>query len=443
MIVDRIMHISLKHMFFMTVVLAAVMIFIFIEKYLYLRKLRNLELVVERPAKDVNCTKILAGDPNEVRKASLKGITVEFKRRPRLTAESYVNMTEDCAAFVRDRKYFTGSLSREEAEFPIAYSIVVHHKIEMFERLLRAIYAPQNLYCVHVDRKADPMFSLAVMGIVSCFDNVFVATRLESVVYASWSRVQADLNCLQDLYGLSVDWKYVINLCGTDFPLKTNLEMVRQLKALGGRNSLETEHPSTSKMARWRKRHVVVEGMVVNTGQDKEPPPIRIPVFSGSAYFIVTRSYVSYILYDKTVREFMEWSKETYSPDEHLWATLQRLPGVPGAVPSVYKYDTSDMQAITRFVKWQYYEGDMDDGALYPPCSGVHVRSVCVFGSGDLNWILKNSHHLFANKFDEEQDVFAVQCLDEYLRHKSLVHDREPYVHKHLTRFINGHKFEI
>ena len=47
-------------------------------------------------------------------------------------------------------------------------------------------------------------------------------------------------------------WKYVLNLCGQDFPLKTNLEIVRSLKALRGYNNLETvAMPSHKKKKRY------------------------------------------------------------------------------------------------------------------------------------------------------------------------------------------------
>lgn len=101
----------------------------------------------------------------------------------------------------------------------IGISIVVHHK-EMLDRLLRAIYIPQNFYCIHVDRKSEKSFLAAAVGIASCFSNVFVASQLESVVYASWSRVQEGLNCMQDLYRLNAGWKYLINLCVWIFLLK-------------------------------------------------------------------------------------------------------------------------------------------------------------------------------------------------------------------------------
>lgn len=380
---------------------------------------RHLELVGENPSNNINCTKILQGDANEIQKVKLEMLTVKFRKRPRWTPSDYINMTSDCPSFIKMRKYIVEPLSKEEESFPIAYSIVVHHKIEMLDRLLRAIYMPQNFYCIHVDKKSEDSFIAAVMGIASCFSNVFVASQLENVIYASWSRVQADLNCMKDLYRMSANWKYLINLCGLDFPIKTNLEIVRKLKSFMGENNLETEKMPSNKEERWKKHHVVINGKLTNTGTVKGHPPLKTPLFSGSAYFVVSREYVRYVLENENIQKFMEWAQDTYSPDEYLWATIQRIPEVPGSLSLSHKYDLSDMRSVARFVKWQYFEGDIAQGAPYPPCNGVHVRSVCVFGAGDLNWILRK-HHFFANKFDLDVDLFAIQCLDEHLRHKAL-----------------------
>ncbi|XP_053264197.1 beta-1,3-galactosyl-O-glycosyl-glycoprotein beta-1,6-N-acetylglucosaminyltransferase [Podarcis raffonei] len=384
----------------------------------------RLELTDEYPNSNINCSKILQGDPEEIQKVKLELLTVSFKKSLKLTPNDYINMTTDCNSFIKRRKYIMQPLSKEEAEFPIAYSIVIYHKINMFDRLLRSIYAPQNYYCVHVDKKSPESFLAAVKGIASCFDNVFVASQLESVVYASWSRVQADLNCMKDLYRRSASWKYLINLCGMDFPIKTNQEIVEKLKALKGENSLETEKMPSNKETRWKKHYEVVDGKVKNMGIDKQRPPLNTPIFSGSAYFVVSRRFVEYVLENNKILTFIEWAKDTYSPDEYLWATIQRIPEVPGAVSASDKYDVSDMNALARFVKWHYFEGDVSRGAPYPPCNGIHIRSVCVFGVGDLNWMLRK-HHFFANKFDTDFDPFAVHCLEEYLRDKAL------YQHSH------------
>lgn len=129
--------------------------------------------------------------------------------------------------------------------------------MQNFERLLRAIYAPQNLYCVHVDKKSKASVFSAIKAITSCLPNVFLVSQAVGVVYAGWSRVQADLNCMADLYNANTEWKYFINLCGQDFPLKTNLEIVRMLRLLNGGNSLESEKMPSEK--EWRVKNAYKE----------------------------------------------------------------------------------------------------------------------------------------------------------------------------------------
>lgn len=155
--------------------------------------------------------------------------------------------------------------------------------MQSFERLLRAIYAPQNIYCVHVDKKSEASVVSAIRSITSCFSNVFIVSEAVSVVYASWSRVQADLNCMADLYSASTKWKYFINLCGQDFPLKTNLEIVRMLRALKGGNSLESEKLPPEKQWRVAKVHEIVDGKV------------KVKLLTFHNFYYVLCGYVQYV----------------------------------------------------------------------------------------------------------------------------------------------------
>ncbi|XP_067090512.1 beta-1,3-galactosyl-O-glycosyl-glycoprotein beta-1,6-N-acetylglucosaminyltransferase 3 [Osmerus mordax] len=364
------------------------------------------------------CSAIISGDIEGLGKGNLSRLLTS-RRKSRLHSEEfYLNVTQDCKAYVKDRGFLTTPLSEEERDFPIAYSMVIHEKIEMFERLLRAVYTPQNVYCVHVDQKSSKEFMNAVKAIISCFPNVFVASTLESVVYASWSRVQADLNCMKDLLNSTVKWRYLLNTCGTDFPIKTNAEMVQALKLLNGKNSMESEATNDYKKGRWQFHHNVTN-TVIWTSVKKSPPPISTPMFTGNAYFVVTRDFVQHVMESKEVHNLLEWEKDTYSPDEHLWATLQRMPSVPGSKPANEKYHESDMISIARLVKWSYIAGDVKSGAPYPPCTGTYRRAVCVYGVGDLQWLLQQ-HHLIANKFDPEVDDVTIRCLESVLRHKAM-----------------------
>lgn len=286
--------------------------------------------------------------------------------------------------------------------------------MKTFERLLRAIYAPQNVYCVHVDAKAPPSVVAAIAGITGCFPNVFLVSHAVKVVYAGWSRVQADLNCMADLLNVSahVPWRYLINLCGQDFPTKTNLEMVRCLRAMNGSNSIESA-PIGGKRWRVRSVYAVVDGQLKSMWRIKGPAPLQLPVMTGSTYIIASRGYIHSALTDPRVRELAEWAKDTYSPDEMLWATVQRMADIPGSTSLDHTQDAGMSETVARLVMWQGTDSQVQ-------CHGHFVRAVCVFGVGDLPWIVQH-HHLFANKFDVDADSVAVHCLEEYLRDKRQV----------------------
>ncbi|XP_044000807.1 beta-1,3-galactosyl-O-glycosyl-glycoprotein beta-1,6-N-acetylglucosaminyltransferase 4-like [Gambusia affinis] len=361
----------------------------------------------------INCKAIYDMDPVEVGKSLIirRKTVVEDKD------ERLINFTGNCPVFTKIRGYDDLCVSEEEKDFPIAYSLVVHKNAWMVERLLRAVYSPNNIYCIHYDQKSSAQFVAAMEGLARCLPNVFISSKLESVFYASISRLKADLNCLSDLLTSEVKWKYVINLCGQDFPLKSNIELVSELRRLNGSSMLETSRPSESKKQRFLYHYELQDAnfeykkLPIKTQQAKTLPPHNIEMFIGNAYFVLSWKFVQFINSSPVVRDFLAWSEDTYSPDEHFWATLVRLPGIPGEVPRS-QADITDLMSKTRLVKWHYLEDN-----LYPPCSGQHVRSVCIFGAAELRWLL-NYGHWFANKFDPKVDPVLLQCLEEKLEEK-------------------------
>lgn len=53
--------------------------------------------------------------------------------------------------------------------------------------------------------------------------------------------------------------------------------------------------PFNKKKKKWKKRYVVVNGKLTNTGIVEMHPPLETPLVSGSAYFVVGREYVGYV----------------------------------------------------------------------------------------------------------------------------------------------------
>lgn len=362
---------------------------------------------------NVNCSAIYEMDPMEVRKSLV------IRRNTFLedTDQSLVELTSNCSLFLQARGYDKMCYSEEEKHFPLAFSLVVHKSAWLVERLIRVLYSPSNVYCIHYDQKSPPQFISAMEGLAHCLPNVFIASKIESVFYASFSRLKADLNCLSDLLSSEVKWKYVINLCGQDFPLRSNIELVSELRKLHGANMVETCRPTELKKERFTFRHELqdvnheYQKLPVKTEQLKTPPPHGIEMFTGNAYFVLSREFVVHVNSSYVVKDFLAWSEDTYSPDEHFWATLVRLPGVPGEVPRS-QHDVTDGMSKTRLVKWEYQEE-----YRYPPCSGKHVRSVCIYGAAELRWLL-NYGHWFANKVDPKVDPVLIQCLEEKLEER-------------------------
>ncbi|XP_009929927.2 N-acetyllactosaminide beta-1,6-N-acetylglucosaminyl-transferase [Opisthocomus hoazin] len=304
-------------------------------------------------------------------------------------------------------RYITRALSAGEAAFPVAYIMTLHKEFETFERLFRAVYMPQNVYCIHVDAKAPAPFRQAVRRLVGCFPNAFLASQAERVVYGGASRLRADLHCMRDLLASAVPWRYLLNACGQDFPLKTNLEIVRLLKGLRGKNVtpgvLQPPHISARTRYVHREQLYSFFSFMLWTFVRKAPPPHNITLYFGSAYVAVTRPFVEFVMRDQRAIDLLTWSEDTYSPDEHFWVTLNRIPGVPGSMPN------ASWEGDLRAVKWI----DMEE--THGGCHGHYVRGICVYGTGDLKWLF-NSTCMFANKFELKTYPLTVECLE--LRHR-------------------------
>jgi len=184
----------------------------------------------------VNCAALFTGSIHEIIQAH---VHQEKWPKQRISDEVYVNAAADCTEYISQRRFTMQPLSSEEADFPLAFSIVMFRDVELFERLLRAIYRPQNFYCIHVDKKSRSSVHRAVAAIASCFSNVFIAPRMVSVYWGTYTVLEAELICMEALLSFSRKWRYFINLTGQEFPLKTNWDIVKILKVLRGANNIE------------------------------------------------------------------------------------------------------------------------------------------------------------------------------------------------------------
>ncbi|XP_029287966.1 beta-1,3-galactosyl-O-glycosyl-glycoprotein beta-1,6-N-acetylglucosaminyltransferase 7 [Cottoperca gobio] len=338
---------------------------------------------------------------------------VEWHRHDCQLERYSLNSRKTCSNLISELHFITKPLSREEEDYPLAFIVTIHKELELFVRLLRAIYMPHNVYCIHVDDKASVEYKAAVMKLVGCFKNTFLSSRRETVTYAGFSRLQADLNCMTDLAKSKIGWRKVVNLCGQDFPVKSNLELVRYMQSKEWRDRNMTPgvkqpesmgHRTQLQHREIRGSHVALKGLRLKKG----PPPHNLQVYFGTAYYALTRAFVDFVLNSPIAQDLLEWSKDTFSPDEHYWVTLNHIKEAPGS--HVDGGWTGDIRAI----KWKDQEGRVHNG-----CKGHYVRDICIYGVEDLPWIVYGNS-MFANKFESNTFPEALDCLEQWHRNKVL-----------------------
>ena len=298
-----------------------------------LGNLRNSERTFEqmqdqlpkRRVYSIDCRKAFEGDKVEIEKGKIPMSPMKHI----LMSDDHIHKEALHCDRLKAKGYILHSMSPEEEAFPIAFSIFMYKDVARVERLLRLIYRPQNIYCIHIDMKSPVSIHKAMQAVADCFDNVFIASRLEYIIYGGWSRLQAEFNCMEEALKRNKAWKYYINMPSEVFPLRTNAELVKILKLFNGTNDVESTKPDV-------ERYIVSHHPVFKQYSDgslhayinmtqipKAVPPHNTTIVKGSAYAVLSRQFVEFVTSPSDImKDFLEWSKTTYSPDEHVFATL-------------------------------------------------------------------------------------------------------------------------
>ena len=313
-----------------------------------------------------------------------------------------------------------------EKKFPLAYVLQLYKGAALFVKQLQFIYMPHNVYCIHIDASSSSAFVKAVEQVVRCLPNVFITKKRIKVIYLHVSTVQAQLNCVEELLASSVPWRYLLNLCGQDFPLYTNEGIVQALQALNGKtNSASCELTKhTGKRTSFVYEVKVSAGSKyhgwqwIKTGKTKPPPPYGIKVYKGSSYIIGTREFCEYAVRDDTAKAFLNWLNDTLCADESFFPSLYRRPGVPGGIAG------KQPEFITRALKW-FTPGREN------LCYGYWLRGICVLSLADLSWALGSrlQNKLFIQKIDFNYDAELLDCLFVKVHNRT----RHPYSRNGIT----------
>ncbi|XP_010537013.1 PREDICTED: beta-glucuronosyltransferase GlcAT14A [Tarenaya hassleriana] len=182
--------------------------------------------------------------------------------------------------------------------------------LERLWRALRAIYHPRNQYVIHLDLESpieermelsrrvreDPVFSSV--------KNVHMISKANLVTYRGPTMVANTLHACAVLLKKSKDWDWFINLSASDYPLVTQDDLIHTFSELD-RNLSFVEH--TSKLG-WKnekraKPLIIDPGLYLRTKsnvfwvQPRRDLPTAFKLFTGSAWTILSRSFVEYCIW--------------------------------------------------------------------------------------------------------------------------------------------------
>ena len=309
-------------------------------------------------------------------------------------------------------------VSRIEKNFPIAYILVIYTNAGQMIRLLKSIYRPQNTYCINPDAKQKMEFTNIFGAISRCLDNVFVVSRPISVYYGHHTIMDAQLNCMDDLMKRPKDsWKYMINLCGREVPLKTNREIVESLIKLKGYSAvLDSKLITSLRDARFKFKFILGENGAMHQSRVRnENPPSGIELYKSMNFLAASYAFVDFILTDNRVAVLRNYLKSGYAPEEHFYSSLYELPDAKGAKPN--KSVITSIAGIPRVDQFIWTSGNAGShlSSLCPGRKVVH--SICILTTPDMKQVLAATKQtsFFFNKYFLELDPTVMDCMEEML----------------------------
>ena len=370
-----------------------------------------------RPKLQVNCELMLSNDRPEIER-----VKREIKSwHSSVSEDEWIESLTDCEQVVKD---FSNNFynSPEELDFPLAYIFVVYTNPQQMVRLIKALWRPQNIFCIHPDAKQSEKFIGVFKQLSKCLDNVFLPTKLEKVYYQHHSIMDSQLDCYEDLLRYPQNrWKYVINLCGRELPLKTNREMVRSLKKLQGASAIESKHvqPKDVLIQRrftWKAAENYTSGKLHYTHTRVPPPPI--PIYKSITYIAASWLFVNFIINNNKAINFRNYLKDVKIPEEEFYASLINLPGVPGGNPP-------NRVPVPTTVKAIWMNKNTQTRSSLESCEGKMVHFICIVSVGDLDQIYRLGVNrptpvFFFNKYFMEYDHVVMDCMEERLLHQNM-----------------------
>ncbi|MCJ7935210.1 MAG: beta-1,6-N-acetylglucosaminyltransferase [Chryseobacterium sp.] len=267
----------------------------------------------------------------------------------------------------------------------IAYFIMVHHKFEVFKAMFQKIYTRDQFYLIHIDRKASIEITEEIQLYAVQFPNVYLLESM-NIVSGGFSMIQAELDAMEFMLNVSLEWDYFINLSGEDYPLKSQNIIRKFLTVNNGRNYLfyydqKFYRPDTLQRI---QNHFTELSYKISSFIYKREFMKGVTPYIGEKWFILTRETCLFMTNNKKVMDFEDYYLHTFLPAESFFQTVLMNTSFNDIIVN------DDKRAIigkTFFNRKQY------------------VNTLIEF--------LKSSNHLFIRKVNHKTDESILNYISE------------------------------
>ncbi|EEF28830.1 beta-glucuronosyltransferase GlcAT14B [Ricinus communis] len=209
-------------------------------------------------------------------------------------------------------------------------------------RTLHALYHPRNQYVVHLDLESSAEERLELASrvekhpVFAKVGNVHMISKANMVTYRGPTMVANTLHACAILLRRSKDWDWFINLSASDYPLITQDDLLETFSTIN-RNLNFIEH--TSQLG-WKEDKramplIVDPGLYSTTKTDiywatpRRALPTAFRLFTGSAWMVLTRSFVEYLIWgwDNLPRILlMYYTNFVSSPEGYFHTVICNVP---------------------------------------------------------------------------------------------------------------------
>jgi hypothetical protein len=237
-----------------------------------------------------------------------------------------------------------------ELNMRIVFIILAHKLPEQLVRLVRKLDTESSWFLIHVDKRTDSKTFRKMKEPLSTCQNVFFLDRHVSN-WGDLGILKATLKGIYKIRTLGLQFDYVINLSGQDYPLKSNHQIRRYLEQHEGQTFMEyfalpddhwkRENGGLNRVVYWHfywrgqcysirrnSRFVaLLSNLLGPVLSAKLPLERKIPgdlkPFGGSAWWCISKDCIEYLveIMEKEYR-LIKFFQHVYIPEELFYQTV-------------------------------------------------------------------------------------------------------------------------